>query len=171
MKVGGRVYQLPANLREDVNTDIIIAGRYLRIPKEELGAHAFEGVIDDFTAQAKSNPVLVAGANMGCGSSREQAVHALRGSGVKLVIAMSFGYIFFRNALNLGLPLLQITNREVLESLTTGTHVNVDLATARVTRDGTECWHGAPMSEHLLKILEAGGILKLVSRDARGPAV
>jgi 3-isopropylmalate dehydratase small subunit len=170
MKVNGLAYQLPAGLFDDVNTDAIIAGRHLRLPREELGAHAFEGLIQDFPALAEKHPVLVAGANMGCGSSREQAVHALRGSGVKLVIAQSFGYIFFRNALNLGLALYQIPDRSVLESMTTGTRVEVDLATGRVIRDDVPVWTGTPMPGHLLDILGAGGILSLL-RERSGALV
>lgn len=165
MKISGSVYQLSLSLRHDVNTDIIVAGRYLRIPKTELGNHTFEGVIDDFPAQAKANSVLVAGTNMGCGSSREQAVHALLGSGIKMVIAMSFGDIFLRNSFNLGLPLFQINNLEEIESLTTGSKVEVDLSSGEVIRDGTERLQGVPISSHLLKILEAGGIMNLIAKN------
>ncbi|WP_428262087.1 3-isopropylmalate dehydratase [Haliangium sp.] len=162
MNISGRVYRLAPDMLDNVNTDAMIAGRYLRIPKEELGAHAFEGVIDDFPAIAEQHPVLVGGANMGCGSSREQAVHALRGSGVKLVIAQSFGYIFFRNSLNLGLALLQVPDRAVIEALATGDEVEVDLASGTLIRAGTPLWQGAPLPEHLLQILGAGGILSLL---------
>ena len=166
MNIIGRVYQLPESIREDVNTDIIIAGRHLRVPIPELGNHAFEGVVEDFPKIAKEHPVLVAGANFGCGSSREQAVHALLGSGVKMVIARSFGFIFSRNSFNLGLPLLQLDDPSMLDVLITDSEVQVDLVTGQLICNGKQQLQGGALSDHLLNILQAGGIMNLISQDA-----
>lgn len=165
MKVTGRVLRLPPPLWDDINTDIIIAGRYLRLPEEQLGRHAFEGVVDGFPALARGRSILVAGANMGCGSSREQAPKALIGCGVKLVLAQSFGFIFHRNAINLGLPVLAVPDDGLLQALAADSEITADLARGTIHGDGRRLAQTAPLEPNLLRILEAGGILPLL-RDA-----
>ena len=162
MKLTGRAFRLPPPLWDDINTDIMIAGRHLRLPEEELGRHAFEGVVDDFPAQARARPILVAGANMGCGSSREQAPKALIGCGVRLILAQSFGFIFHRNAINLGLPVLTVPDAGLLQALLIDSEITVDLAGGIIQGDGRELGQVEPLGQSLLRILEAGGILPLL---------
>src|SRR3972149_7990125 len=96
---------------DDVNTDVILPGKYLPlIDPKELGQHAMEGLDPVFTTKAKDGVILVAGKNFGCGSSREQAPIALKYAGVKCVIAKSFARIFYRNAINIGLPVPECGN-------------------------------------------------------------
>ena len=93
---------------DHVNTDVIIPGKYLHyIKPEELAAHAMAGVDPDFLEKARDNAIIVAGRNFGCGSSREQAVLCLHAAGVKALIASSFARIFYRNAINQGLPVIE----------------------------------------------------------------
>ncbi|MBU2617622.1 MAG: 3-isopropylmalate dehydratase small subunit, partial [Euryarchaeota archaeon] len=101
---------------DDVNTDAIIPGRYLTIndPKE-LAKHVFEGVLPEFAQQVQPGDIIVAGRNFGCGSSREHAPLALKGAGISCIIAKSFARIFFRNAINVGLPVLECDKIDQIE--------------------------------------------------------
>lgn len=162
MIVRGRVFALPEELRDDLNTDVILPAAFLRLPEEELGDHAFHNVLPGFRERLAGRTVLVGGANMGCGSSREQAPKALLGCGVRLVIAESFGNIFFRNALNLGLGLLKVADTG-LTSLS-DVELTADLAGGTVTAPGVEI-QGTPLTPHLMKIVRAGGILPLLRQD------
>ncbi|WP_437762666.1 3-isopropylmalate dehydratase [Sorangium sp. So ce281] len=165
MKISGSVFQIPQEMWDDVNTDLILPGAYLRVPEEELGSHAFEGVIPDFPRLAQTRPILVAGSNMGCGSSREQAPKALLGCGVRLVIAASFGGIFFRNAFNLGLMLLKVPDIEVLRTLCTDAHLEVDPEQGTVVRSSGDMLRVSPLPPHQLRIVQAGGILQLIRNN------
>ncbi len=165
MKVTGRAARLPSPLWDDINTDIIIPNRFLRVDEDKIGRHAFEGVVDDFPSLARERSILVVGANMGCGSSREQAPKALRGAGVKLILAQSFGYIFHRNAINLGLPVLAVPDVGLLQTLVDSGEITVDLIRGTIHEDGQEVARVEPLGESVLRILEAGGILRLL-RDA-----
>jgi len=162
VRIIGRALVLPRDLRDDVNTDVIIAGQYLRLPEAELAPHAFEAVMPDFPGRAHERPVLVAGANMGCGSSREQAVKALLGCGVRLVLAHSFGQIFQRNAINLGLPPVVLSGAADL--IAHDSLVEADLAEGWVRCDGVEVGR-VSYPTHIRAILEAGGILPLLKKD------
>ncbi|MDD1656243.1 MAG: 3-isopropylmalate dehydratase [Methanomicrobiales archaeon] len=140
-------------LGSDVDTDRIIAGRYLRTKDRALwAAHVFED-LDPTLASRLKGTVLMAGKNMGCGSSREQAVIALKEAGVVAVIAPSFARIFFRNAINIGLPVIecQVACKE-------GARVRFNLAEGWVEVDGARC-HGTPLSPKMLAIVRAGGLV------------
>jgi len=140
-------------LGNDIDTDIIIAGRYLRTKDRSVWAeHAFED-LDPTLARRLSGAIIVAGRNMGCGSSREQAVVALREAGVVGVIAPSFARIFFRNAVNVGLPVI-----EAAVSCTDGARVAFDLDAGWVEVDG-ERYPARPLSEKMVAILRAGGLV------------
>ncbi|MEE9139951.1 MAG: 3-isopropylmalate dehydratase [Alphaproteobacteria bacterium] len=165
MKVTGRIFKLPPDHRDDVNTDVIIAGRHLRVPEDELARHAFENVMPDFHEQIEGHSILVAGRNMGCGSSREQAPKALLGCGIRLVIAESFGNIFYRNAVNLGLGVLVLPDPSALDRLEGGREATVDLASGVVEIDGGPTLEAQPVAEHVMRILSAGGLLPLLKKD------
>ncbi|MCE5339317.1 MAG: 3-isopropylmalate dehydratase [Methanomicrobiaceae archaeon] len=139
-------------LGNDIDTDIIIAGRYLRTKDRLVWAeHVFED-LDPMLAGRLSGAIIVAGKNMGCGSSREQAVVALREAGVVGVVAPSFARIFFRNAINVGLPAIEA---EVV--CTDGAHVAFDLDAGWVEVDGKR-YPARPLSEKMVAILRAGGL-------------
>ncbi len=137
----------------DMDTDRIIAGRYLRTKDRALwGAHVFED-LDPGLAGRLRGAVVMAGSNMGCGSSREQAAIALKEAGVVAVIAPSFARIFFRNAINIGLPLVEcpIACRE-------GARVRFNLEEGWAEVDGERC-RARPLSPRMLEILRAGGLV------------
>jgi 3-isopropylmalate/(R)-2-methylmalate dehydratase small subunit len=164
MIVRGRVFALPAELRDDLNTDVILPAAFLRLPEEELGDHAFHNALPGFRDRLAGRTVLVGGANLGCGSSREQAPKALLGCGVRLVIAESFGNIFFRNALNLGLGLLKVADTGAAVASLSDVELAADLATGTVTAQGVHI-QGEPLTPHLMSIVRAGGILPLLRQD------
>ncbi|WP_214019346.1 3-isopropylmalate dehydratase [Methanoculleus sp.] len=140
-------------LGSDIDTDVIIAGRYLRTKDRSVWAeHAFED-LDPALAGRLRGAVIVAGRNMGCGSSREQAVVALREAGVVGVVAPSFARIFFRNAVNVGLPVI-----EAAVPCTDGARVAFDLDAGWVEVDG-ERYPARPLSEKMVAILRAGGLV------------
>jgi len=150
---------------ENVDTDQIIPAEYLVTgdPKE-LGAHAFEKVREEFAGEAKEGDIIVATDNFGCGSSREHAPRALMGAGIKCVIAKSFARIFFRNSINIGLPLVE-ADIEVAD----GETVEVDFEKGQVTNKAT----GAkadfpPLPDFLLKLMEAGGLVEYTKHKLDG---
>ncbi len=141
-------------LGPDVDTDVIIAGRYLRTrERSEWARHAFED-LDPALASRLEGTVIVAGKNFGCGSSREQAAIALKEAGVKGVIAPSFARIFYRNAINIGLPVIECecTCRD-------GETITLDPAGGSV-RIGGRSYRTRPLSPRMLEILAAGGLVE-----------
>lgn len=164
MLIGGQVRRMPADMWHGVNTDAILPAAHLRAPEAELGRYAFAGVLPEFQDWLGGGEVLVAGDNFGCGSSREQACKALLGCGIRLVVAESFGSIFFRNALNLGLALLRVPGTGAQAVLADGVRVEADLATGAVTGPPGVV-HAAPLPPHAMRIVAAGGILPLLRED------
>jgi 3-isopropylmalate dehydratase small subunit len=157
MKITGRALLLPS----DLDTDVIIAGRYLRTKDRSLwAARAFED-LDPSIAARLEGAVLVAGPNFGCGSSREQAAIALREAGVAAVVAPSFARIFYRNAINLGLPIAEA----VLEC-GDGDVVEVDLEAGLVRAGDRPPVPIAPLSTRMRAILGAGGLVELLKGSA-----
>jgi len=150
---------------EDVNTDAIIPAPYLvTTDPQELGSHCMEGSGQpDFAKQVKAGDVVVAGANFGCGSSREHAPVALTGAGVACVIAKSFARIFFRNAINIGLPLLECP--EAVVGISAGDEVALDLASGTI-RDVTtgQTFRAQPVPDFMRAIFDAGGLVEFAKR-------
>jgi 3-isopropylmalate/(R)-2-methylmalate dehydratase small subunit len=144
---------------DDVNTDVIFPGRYTYqiMPPGELAAHAMEDLDPGFAAGVRPGDVVVAGKNFGCGSSREQAAACLKAAGVQAVVARSFARIYFRNAINLGLAVLQCD--EAVDSLEQGDDVEIDFATGEI-RSAKGTFRFLPLPESVLGILEAGGLLE-----------
>jgi 3-isopropylmalate/(R)-2-methylmalate dehydratase small subunit len=142
---------------------MITPGKYLTIidPKG-LAEHILEGWRADFPKQVKAGDILVAGDNMGCGSSREHAPLSMLGAGIPVVVARSFARIFYRNAINVGLPVLECPDlpRDFAKD---GDTVTVDLEKGVVRNDGTgvEC-KGIPLSAKAIEILDAGGLVNIV---------
>lgn len=139
---------------DDVDTDVIIPGKYLRTKDARLWAeHAMEGLDPMFASQVDPGDVIVAGRNFGSGSSREQAPRALLGAGVAVVVARSFARIFYRNAINVGLALIEadVTAKK-------GDIVEVDLERGTV-RVGEEVYQGTKLPDFLREILDDGGLV------------
>jgi methanogen homoaconitase small subunit len=142
------------SLGADIDTDVVIAGRYLRTKDRSIwAAHVFED-LDPALAPRLSGTVIVAGRNFGCGSSREQAAIALKEAGVVAVVAPSFARIFFRNAINIGLPLIEADLK-----CPDGTMVRFDLESGWVESGGKRS-PVRPLSPRMLDILRAGGLVE-----------
>jgi 3-isopropylmalate/(R)-2-methylmalate dehydratase small subunit len=141
---------------DNIDTDAIIPGRFLTIYDEkELARHAFEGIRDDFAKLAKDGDVIVAGRNFGCGSSREHAPLALKGAGIRVILAQSFARIFFRNAINVGLlPLVCADTDEIQD----GSSIIVKEHEGKVIVEGKE-YTIEPVPEFMYNIVEAAGLV------------
>ena len=151
----------------DVDTDAIIPARYLvTTDPAELGRHCLEGLDPGFPGRIRPGDILVAGENFGCGSSREHAVLALKGAGIKCVVAKSFARIFFRNATNLGFPLVECPG---LGDVGEGNRLSVDLGKG-VVRDCTSgrVFEAVPLPDFILGILDAGGLIPWAKRRGHG---
>ena len=143
----------------NVNTDEIIPGRFnITIIPEELAKNVFCEVRPDFAKNVQKGDVIVAGENFGCGSSREHAPIAIKASGTKCIIAQSFARIFFRNCINIGLPLLEC--KEVYEEINENDNVEVNIETGVLKNNtsGKE-YQAQPVPSFVLKIAQAGGII------------
>jgi len=151
-RLQGQVYKFGDN----VNSDIIIAGRYLiYIEPDKLAEHAFEMLGESFPSKLRAFDILVAGRNFGCGSAREQAVTAIIGLGFKAVVACSFARTFYRNAINAGLPIVECP--ELYPAVTEGDLIDVDLAVGEIHhKDVTYFFPKFPDS--MRKLLEVGGL-------------
>ncbi len=150
--IEGRVYKFGDN----INSDIIIAGRYLiYIEPKELAEHAFEMLGEGFPAKLREYDILVAGRNFGCGSAREQASTAIKGLGIKAVVAASFARTFYRNAINDGLTIVE--SPEVYAAVKEGDRINIDLAAGRIAHEG-KMYAFPQIPDSVRKILELGGL-------------
>ncbi len=160
MKARGTVHKYG----DDVNTDVIIPARYLNTASHaELASHCMEDIDRDFVKTVKPGDIIVAGKNFGCGSSREHAPIAIRASGVSCVIARSFARIFFRNSINIGLPILECP--AAAEEIDGGDDVEVDFD-GGVIRDATtgKSYRAQPYPPFLQNIIRAGGLLNSIAK-------
>jgi 3-isopropylmalate/(R)-2-methylmalate dehydratase small subunit len=150
---------------DDVNTDEIIPARYnITVVPEELARRAFCEVRPQFAEEVQPGDILVAGSNFGCGSSREHAPIAIRASGVVCVVARSYARIFFRNAINIGLRVVECAQADELGD---GHDARVDLASGRIMNRTTgKQFLADPMPDFMLKIVEAGGIVNFLKDHA-----
>ena len=145
-----------ALLGDGISTDAIIAGKYCKIADPgELSAHIFEG--SDIARRGWKGTIILAGKNFGCGSSREQAPLALKAAGVRAVAAVSFGRIFFRNAINIGLPVMMMDRMpgNVLDAK----KIVVNIERGVIRNRTREIIKGRPLPEVLMEILQAGGLV------------
>lgn len=151
---------------DNVNTDVIIPGRYLvSIDPAELAEHAFEPLGPEVQQRLRASGVVVAGRNFGCGSAREQASTCLVGAGIKAVVAASFSRVFFRNAINTGL--VAVESPAAVETITDGDEVSVDYHSGVIEAAGQR-FTFAPYPDHLREILESGGLIAhLMARTAK----
>lgn len=151
---------------DNVDTDVIIPARYLNISDpHELAAHAMEDIDPAFVRNVKSGDIIVATKNFGCGSSREHAPRVLKDNGVACVIASSFARIFYRNAINVGLPILECA--QAAEAISNGDEVTVDYSTGTIVDETTnETFEALPFPEFIQHIIDNEGLLN--SLKARG---
>jgi 3-isopropylmalate/(R)-2-methylmalate dehydratase small subunit len=160
LKLRGKVHKYGA----DVNTDVIIPARYLNVSDPvELAQHCMEDLDPDFLKKVKTGDIIVAGSNFGCGSSREHAPLAIKAAGVSCVIASSFARIFYRNALNIGLPILEC--EEAVINTESGDTVEVDLNTGKITNITRNLTFKAkPFPDFMLELIKAGGLIEYTKR-------
>jgi 3-isopropylmalate/(R)-2-methylmalate dehydratase small subunit len=147
---------------DNIDTDVIIPARHLNTTDErELASHCMEDLDKDFIKKVKKGDIIIAGENFGCGSSREHAPIAIKASGVSCVIAASFARIFYRNAINIGLAILEC--REAARDIADGERVKVDLATGTIENLSTGLrYSSAPFPTFMQGIINAGGLINSV---------
>jgi len=160
MKIKAKVWRFG----DDVDTDVIIPARYLNTTDpQELARHCMEGADPAFAQQIKPGAIIVAGKNFGCGSSREHAPLCIKAAGVSCVVAAGFARIFYRNAFNIGLPILE--SREAAAVCRQGDELEVDLATGDIrnlTRNKT--FMAQPIPPFMQELIGDGGLIKHVAR-------
>jgi 3-isopropylmalate/(R)-2-methylmalate dehydratase small subunit len=159
----GRIWMLGDN----VNTDVIIPGRYnVTTDRAQLARYCLCEVLPEFAQQVQAGDVVMAGHNFGCGSSREHAPAALLACGISAVIARSFARIFYRNAVNIGLPVL-VCDEAVLASAD-GQQLEVDLAGGIIRNvSDAQTFHAEPLSPFVARIVAAGGIISYIRQEGR----
>ncbi len=152
-------------LGDNVNTDVIIPGRYnVTTDRAQLARYCLCETLPEFSQQVQAGDVVMAGHNFGCGSSREHAPAALLGCGVQVVIARSFARIFYRNAVNIGLPVL-VCEEAVLASAS-GQQVEVNLATGAIRNVTTaQTFQAEPLNPFVARIVASGGIVEYVRQE------
>lgn len=158
MKFEGKVYKFGA----DIDTDAIIPARYLNtFDPQELAKHCMEDADPRFPEKVQPGDIIVADKNFGCGSSREHAPVAIKGAGVSVVIAKSFARIFYRNAINIGLPILE--SSEAVDAIADGDRVEVDLETGVIENLRTrETFQAVPFPDFMQAIMDKGGLINYV---------
>ena len=153
---------------DNINTDLISPPQYLEKSLGTIAQHAMEGVDEQFSGLVQPGDMIVAGSNFGPGSSRETAPIALKMAGISVVIAKSFARIFFRNAINIGLPVLECAE---VDKIRAGDVLTVDLAAGTINNDTTgETYQAAPLSEPVAAVLAAGGLVPFLERKYGGSA-
>lgn len=148
---------------DNVDTDVIIPARYLNTANhKELASHCMEDIDKEFVTKVKAGDIMVGGANFGCGSSREHAPIAIKESGISVVIAKTFARIFYRNAINIGLAILECD--EASEKISAGDEVSVDFDTGVITNHTkNETYKAQPFPEFIQQIIRKGGLLKSIA--------
>jgi len=152
---------------DDVNTDVIYPGYALKVTNpDEMAKYAFAEVYPEFSKEVKEGDIIVAGKNFGCGSSREQAALCLKYVGISCVIAKSFARIFYRNAINIGLPVIELKETDEINE---GDELEVDLNEGVIKNLTTgKVYKAMPMGELERKIMEAGGLIEYLRGENEG---
>ncbi len=159
MKAEGRVFKFGSN----VDTDVIIPARYLNVPDpSELAKHCMEDIDKEFVNKVSEGDIIVADKNFGCGSSREHAPIAIKAAGVSCVIAETFARIFYRNAINIGLPIIECP--EAAKGIEEGDQIEVDFDSGKIYNKtkGTE-FQGQAFPEFMQKIISNGGLINYIN--------
>jgi len=162
MIIKGKVHKFG----NDINTDDIIAAKYLvSTDEKELGRHCMENIAGDFANIVNKGDIIVAGKNFGCGSSREHAPRALKGAGIAAVVARSFAGIFFRNAINVGLPFLQLDD---VDKIKDGDLLEIDLTGGIIENLSTsQNYKAEPFPKFLEEIIRKGGLMNWIVKRKR----
>ena len=160
MNIKGKCWKFKA----DINTDLIIPGRYLNtIDPKELAKHCMEDIDPDFPSKVKEGDIIIADKNFGCGSSREHAPIAIKAAGVSCVIAKSFARIFYRNAFNIGLPV--IISKEAVENIDESDEVEVDTHTGNIKNiTKSKTYQAEPIPAFIDNIIACGGLMQYVTK-------
>jgi 3-isopropylmalate/(R)-2-methylmalate dehydratase small subunit len=158
IKIGGKAWKYG----DDVNTDLIVPGKYLElVDPEEMALHAMEGLDPEFPEKITKGDVVVGGVNFGCGSSREHAPLALKYAGVGAVIAESFARIFYRNAINVGLPALECPG--IIKAVEEGDKLEVDITEGKVKNLSKKVeLNFVPLPEFMIEVLGEGGLVTYI---------
>ncbi len=161
MDAKGRVHKYGNN----VDTDVIIPARHLNTQDhKELASHCMEDIDKDFVNKVKEGDIMVAGDNFGCGSSREHAPIAIKASGISCVIAATFARIFYRNSINIGLPILECA--EASEKIQEGDEVSIDFNTGVITNlTKNETYQALPFPEFIKDIMAKGGLMNSLKQQ------
>ena len=161
MKVQGKVIKYGNN----VDTDVIIPARYLNTSDPaELAAHCMEDLDEKFTSTVQKGDVMVAGKNFGCGSSREHAPIAIKASGISCVIAETFARIFYRNSINIGLPIIECP--EAAKDIKDGDEVEIDFDKGSIRNLTTgKTYQGQPFPEFMQQIISADGLIQYIKNS------
>jgi 3-isopropylmalate/(R)-2-methylmalate dehydratase small subunit len=161
--INGRVWKFG----DGIDTDVIIPARYLILPLEEMKNKAMEPIDPNFSGKVNQGNVIVAGRNFGCGSSREQAPAVLRDLGIRAIVAVSFARIFFRNAINLGLPVVEC--QAIYEYVHEGDQVEIQTSSGniRIPAKGME-FSGSKLPDFLLAIINDGGLIPHLTAGNKG---
>jgi 3-isopropylmalate/(R)-2-methylmalate dehydratase small subunit len=159
-KINGKAWRFG----NDVDTDLIIPARYLNTSDpDELATHCMEDADPNFAATVQAGEIIAAGKNFGCGSSREHAPIAIKAAGVACVIAASFARIFFRNAINIGLPILE--SPEASQKISAGDQIEVELDTGKITNlTKNETYQAAAFPPFMQELIQSGGLIEYVRR-------
>ena len=162
MNAKGYVHKYPDN----VDTDVIIPARYLNTSDAgELASHCMEDIDADFTKKVKKGDIMVGGFNFGCGSSREHAPLVIKTAGISCVIAKTFARIFYRNAINIGLPILEC--EAASDGIEAGDEVEVNFDTGVITNvTKGESYQAEPFPEFIQQIIKDGGLMKSLRKQA-----
>lgn len=158
-KIKGRIWKFGDN----IDTDVIIPGRYLRtFDPKELAVHVLEGEKKDFSSKVQKGDIILADSNFGCGSSREQAPLAIKTAGIDIIIAKSFARIFYRNAINIGLPIIECP--EAAKNIEAGDQVEVDFDSGMIYNKtkGTE-FKGQAFPPFMQEIIKAEGLINYIN--------
>jgi len=156
MKLVGKIHVFGDN----IDTDVIIPARYLNtIDEKELAAHCMEDIDDTFAKKVNVGDIMVGGTNFGCGSSREHAPIAIKASGITCVVAKSFARIFYRNSINIGLPILECEDIKASD----GDELEIDLSAGKIINKTTgETFSADPFPEFMQEIIKAGGEIEYI---------
>lgn len=166
MKFQGRVWKFG----DHVDTDLIIPARFLNVSdKDALAKNCFADLRPEFAEGASLGDILVAGTNFGCGSSREHAPWAIKSVGISVIIAKSFARIFYRNAFNIGLPILE--SEAAVDALSEGDLASADLTSGELIRlESGERFSSKPIPDFMMEIIQAGGLVDYVRKKGPLPA-
>ena len=162
MKVSGKAWKFG----DDVDTDLIIPARYLNTSDPgELAKHCMEDADPEFAGKVGKSDIIIGGKNFGCGSSREHAPIAIKAAGVSCVVAKSFARIFYRNAFNMGLPILECEDAEDFE---TGEKLSVDFDTGMIVSEKTKKAHSTkPITDFMQELVRCGGLMKHIEKEIK----